>query len=200
MAAVADIPFKEKTGLTHQIRKEIIISKQNLTSSNYNFLNYGDADLYDTMLNLKIKKAYTDFVEAPVIVLNKEAETKISDLSYNANFQQLQNKFEIEYLKYSHYISTDKSEAKEIFRKISKHISDINFNKIAIELTPSNAIKFTIILNNKLTLTISKPFGEMEDLEENQVVFSLYNNKELMVSDAAKINELVKGINSYVKV
>lgn len=184
MAAVADFP-EVKRALTNPIRREIVISyNENFTggrNENYIEFDFSEITKESTLSSTNVEK------------------TNIIDFSFNANFQQIQNKFERELAKYSNYISSDIEEAQRSFSEISKSISKINYEKIALEITPSNAVKFTIILNDTSILSVTKPFDKIDDLNENEVVFNLYKNRELLVSDATKVDELVKGINSYVQ-
>ena len=186
MAAVAEFP-EVKRALTNPIRQEIVISyNENLTGlRNNNYKNYNGFEFSEIVKEFTFSKT-------------EEKKTNIIDFRFNSNFHQIQNKFEKEYTKNSNYISSDKEEAQKSFTEISKSISKINYKKLALEITPSNAVKFTIILNEMVILSITKPFDKIDDLNENEVVFNLYKNRELLLSDATKIDELVKGINSYV--
>jgi hypothetical protein len=114
-------------------------------------------------------------------------------------FQNINNKFEMEIERYSNYLNLDLYDIRYSYNNMWKFISKIDYEKIALEITPSNAVKFTIILKNEIILSITKPFDKIEDLDENEVVFNLYLNRELLVSDTSKIDELVKRVNSYVK-
>ncbi len=178
-----------KLDLTNQINKEIeIIPNVNGTAWFFDCYNYNNA--FDLSGKIKLSKSFN-------IESWAKPETKIVDFSYNAKFQNIQKKFEIEFSKYSNYILSDKVKARQTFNNISQHIYNIVYEKIVLEITPSNAVKFTLILNETTILAITKPFENLDSLGENEVVFNLYRDRELLISDAMKINELVKGINNY---
>lgn len=186
---IPNIPYyaEENLNLTNKISNEIVISNNdNLTGwRNLNYINN---------IDFKISKICKDNIFHQI-----NEETNTIDFNFNSNFQNIQNKFDKEFARYSDYIRTDKDEAKKSFVNVSKFISNIDYERIALEITPSNAVKFTMILIEEVILSIVKPFDKVNGLEENEVIFNLYKNKELLVSDAAKVDELVRGINIYIK-
>lgn len=108
---------------------------------------------------------------------------------------KIKTKVEKEFAKNSSYITSDLKKAYLITETLIEHLSSISFKDISLELTPSNAIKFKIILNNEQLITITKPFENLVDVNDNEVIFNFYLNNQRILSDVKDITELVYGIN-----
>lgn len=113
------------------------------------------------------------------------------------NFQIISKKIETEFSNYSNNIWVDIKEAKLESKLLAKKISKINFNKIAVELTPSNAIKFTLTFKDNKLLMLTSPFDEIEGMSKGEVLFSFFIDRKLILSDTINIDDLVSGINNY---
>lgn len=105
-----------------------------------------------------------------------------------------------EWTKNSHYITSDLEEARKQIQAVSKEFARIKFDAMCLELTPSNAIKFILTFNKNMMLMVTSPFDKIEELDEDGVVFSLFEDRELVVSDAQKLNVLVDGVISLLQV
>lgn len=81
-----------------------------------------------------------------------------------------------------------KEEIKKQLDEIYKIISELNYKELREEILSMNTIKFIIILNDEITLSIIK------QIYENEIIFNLYKNKECIASDTAKIDELINAI------
>lgn len=117
---------------------------------------------------------------------------------FNKKYQQIHAKFVRELANYSDYIVTDINEATETFEAISQKIAALDFDQIAVEITPSNAVKFIIKLDDQLLISIIKPFGTVEDLGNEDVIFNFYKDRELLISDISNIDALAKGIKDFI--
>jgi exonuclease VII large subunit len=106
---------------------------------------------------------------------------------------------ENELKKYKNYISSDYQEALQKIENAKKIIVNINYLDILVELSPTNAIIFKILLKKGVFLFITLPFGEVIDLEENEVVYSLFENRNLIVSNAKLLPEIIQGAVEYIK-
>ena len=104
-----------------------------------------------------------------------------------------------EYEKYCHYIKGDSKAFDKNVKLINQTISQFNYEDFDIELTPSSTIVYSLLLPDKKLLIITKSFEDYEDKAENDVVFSIFDNKKLILSDTKDLNELVSGINEYLK-
>jgi hypothetical protein len=117
-----------------------------------------------------------------------------------ARLKLLSTYFKEEVNRYPHYISSNKENAFELFDNISSEVSKIVFSDSLVELTPNNTFKIKALLPNNELLVISKPFHDIDDLIENEVIFSLFRNKKCLISQAIDIVDLVKSINEYLDI
>lgn len=117
---------------------------------------------------------------------------------YEDNLKIITDRFEREFVKYASSIALNETEAKKIFKKTSRLVANINFKAIAVEISPLNAVKFSVILDDRKELYITKSFSSLPDLNDGGVVFSLFVDQKLIISDAAKLDSLVQGINKYI--
>lgn len=164
---------------------------------------------------LDFNEAQSGFI---VKIKGNEVSTEViknklpADFSINANayfvdkaFQEINERKEIinfklkqEISNQPNYFGNDKEAALVKIEEAISQISKIGFQKISLELTPSNTIKFTMLFDSEKVLMISKPLIESKEIEENGVVFSLFIKRELVVSASKNLNELVEGINQYI--
>lgn len=119
----------------------------------------------------------------------------------NKKVQELEKLFHIEWQRNKSYIKIDSQEILHRVHKVIEQIAKINYEKILVELSPTNAIIFKILLKkeNNLLLLLTFPFSKIQNLEKDEVIYSLFENRELIVSNAKPINEVVEGINEYTK-
>ena len=136
----------------------------------------------DTLLNPTIERQFAS------------ESSKSANLALNAlNFS-----WEKEYHKYYHYIKTDQTNFKSNVEQLNQVICQIYFERCVIELTPNNAVKYTLLLPDKKLLMITKSFNSYEDKGEKDVVFSIFDNRTHIISDIKNLDELVEGINRYL--
>jgi len=79
-----------------------------------------------------------------------------------------------------------------------KQIHQIPFVKLLVEMIDLNTVKFTLVLNESLILSVIKPFNKTENVQDDDVIFNLYRSKELLVSDVTKIDDLVKAVKDML--
>ena len=106
--------------------------------------------------------------------------------------------WEKEYGKYAHYVVGNPTDFKRNVARVNQSIAQIHFEDYEIELTPNNSVKYTLLLPDKKMLMITKSFNSYEDKTEKEVVFSIFENKKLILSDIKNLDELVTGINKYI--
>ena len=106
--------------------------------------------------------------------------------------------WEKEYDKYTHYVVGNQTDFKRNVARVNQSIVQIHFEDYEIELTPNNSVKYTLLLPDKKMLMITKSFNSYEDKTEKEVVFSIFENKKLILSDIKNLDELVTGINKYI--
>ena len=137
----------------------------------------------DTLLNPTIEQQFAS------------ESSKLTNLALNAlNFS-----WEKEYNKYSHYIKENQTNFKSNVEQLNQVICQVHFERCVIELTPNNAVKYTLLLPDKKILMITKSFNFYEDKGEKDVVFSIFENRKLILSDIKNLDELVTGINRYIE-
>jgi len=119
----------------------------------------------------------------------------------NKKIRELEKLFNLEWQKNKRYIKVDNQGALNSIHKAIKQVSKINYEKILVELSPTNAVIFKILLKkeNNLLLLLTIPFAQIQDLGEGEVIYSLFENRELIVSNAKLIEDIVEGINEYTE-
>ncbi len=122
-----------------------------------------------------------------------------SDVITNTKLIDINEAWEKEYEKYYSYIKGDLDSFYQNVKLVNSIISIICYEDFAIELTPSSTIKYSLLLPDKKKLIIKKYFEKYEDKAENDVIFSIFDNKKLILSDTKDLNELVSGINRYIQ-
>lgn len=110
----------------------------------------------------------------------------------------LREKIKAEMLCYPQYLPEDRAHILDLTNELSTVVASMEYEKVAVELTPSSTLKFKFTLSEGKRLIITKPL-DSDDLSREEVVFSIFFNKDLLVSDVKNINELVQGINEFYK-
>ena len=119
-------------------------------------------------------------------------------LNKNNKIDQLNISWQKEYDKYSHYIKANQINFQSNVQKLNQAISRIHYEDYEIELTPNNSVKYTLLLPDKKILMITKSFESYESKAEKEIVFSIFENKKLILSDIKNLDEFVTGINRYI--
>ena len=124
---------------------------------------------------------------------------KRSKVITNAKLIDLNEAWEEAFKKYHRYIKEDLESFYQNVKLVNSIISVINYEDFAIELTPNSTIKYSLLLPDKKKLIIKKYFEKYEDKAENDVIFSIFDNKKLILSDTKDLDELVSGINRFIE-
>ncbi len=111
----------------------------------------------------------------------------------NERYGELIEKINLEFIEYGNTIFEEPKDFLILSKSIAIKISEINFQKSAVELTPSRAIKFKLKLNDDLILTIIKPFIKPVDIGKDDLIYTLKYKKELLLSNATKIENIIEG-------
>lgn len=87
----------------------------------------------------------------------------------------------------------------KIADEVLTELSKIEFKDAAVELSPFDAIKITLILRQEpeLLLIVTRPFENLVDVQGDQVVFSIFNQDD-HISDVLPLSALVEGIRSFL--
>ena len=116
----------------------------------------------------------------------------------SSRYELVSNKINKEFSEYAQYVEIDINKAKTKAYNLAKELIDIPFKNISIELTRNSAIKFKVLLDENRLLIINKPFEELVDLSNDEVIFSIFVNRELIISDATTISNVVEGVQKYM--
>ena len=84
------------------------------------------------------------------------------------------------------------------FENTAMLLAELPFTNAAVESTNSKSIRFSFVFPNNKLLLISKTLETLEDLEENEIIFSFFINRELIISNAAKISVFVEGFKQLL--
>lgn len=116
----------------------------------------------------------------------------------SSKFNILKNKIDNEMLQYNRYVEIDREKAIQNMYELARKLSDVPFQDVAVEITPSNAVKFKMMLDDRKLLIINKPFEELMDLSNDEVIFSIFINRELIISNAGTTFNVVQAIKNYM--
>lgn len=99
----------------------------------------------------------------------------------------------------SRFASDPNAAISKIAEEVLTELSKIEFKDAAVELSPFDAIKITLILRQEpeLLLIISRPFEKLVDVQDDQVVFSIFNQGD-HISNVLPLSALVEGIQSFL--
>lgn len=95
------------------------------------------------------------------------------------------------FLKYGHYIEhQDVPACKEWVWHLNQQLEAIPNANVCLELSPRNCAKFTL-QRNDLLIIITKLFDFLDD---TTVIFSIFQNRELLVADSMNVADLIAAI------
>lgn len=104
-----------------------------------------------------------------------------------------------EYEKVYQNLTLSKEIIFKIFDNILNEINKLEFIDGTVELTSSHRIKFTLLFPDNKVLMITKYLKHKEfDLNEDDIIFSLFVNKKLIASDVSKISYFISGFKKYL--
>jgi hypothetical protein len=118
---------------------------------------------------------------------------------FENNRKKIIDKFNNEIETKSDYLFNE-VDAIEKFYAVANKIAMINFKNIIVELNPSNSVKFTMNFTGNTILMVTKSFNEYPEIDNNNLVISIFESKKLIYSDIKNPEELVKGINRYISI
>jgi len=118
---------------------------------------------------------------------------------FTKNFQALEAGFENGEGKYSNYLIHDPEYTRKVFEGIAIIVSEFPFNHSAVEFTKKNGFKITLAFPKNKLLMISKSLkGEKSKDLDDQIIYSLFYDKQLIDSDALKLGEHKEGFKEYL--
>jgi hypothetical protein len=159
-----------------------------------------DIDVEVFLIQFRIAKAYCkkDEVEIDINATNQleVSQYPLPDY-YNKNQKILKTSFDKELMKFN---KDYKDIAITTFNQTSPRISELQFKKGVLEVTQSQSIKYTLIFDSNLVLMLSKPFKELESVRKNEIIFSVFRNKELILSNVSEISTFIEGFKKFLTV
>lgn len=85
------------------------------------------------------------------------------------------------------------------FKSVVQEISQLEYSHINIFINNSNDIKFSLYFENDKVLMINKSFELVNEIsDDNLVIYSLFSDDELIVSDVIEISTLINGFKKYL--
>jgi hypothetical protein len=115
---------------------------------------------------------------------------------YNKNLRILLTSFNKEIDRYKQHPNIQKIKKK--FDEASLLLSELPFENASVEVSHLESIRFTLQFRGNKLLLVSQTMNSIEDLRENEVIFSFFVNKELLISNAATITTLVEGFQELL--
>jgi hypothetical protein len=117
---------------------------------------------------------------------------------FESNLQGIKDSFSKELSMKKESIKTSLNLITETFDRISKFISELNFEFGNVEIINSDYLKFTLLFPEKKLLLITKSiFPDRMDFGSDEVIFSFFINRKLVASDVSEFPILTKGFKKY---
>ncbi|MGG7666847.1 hypothetical protein [Dyadobacter sp. BHUBP1] len=91
----------------------------------------------------------------------------------------------------------DKQFVLKEFMRTSLKLAQLSFEKVAVESISGKGLRFTLGFSDDRMLLIDKNL-DYKVFGENEIVFSLFANRELIASNAADIDEFVPSFKEYL--
>jgi len=156
-----------------------------------------DAQNFYNLVKEKEKERSFATYEDITLSWSEESKNFFALISQTSNYLDLKAKANHEYKNHADYIKINSQSFYEISDYLIKNIASLNYEKGLVELSPLNEIKFKIKLNDKVFLIVSKPLELLENDNYKTVTFSMFINKECVLSDYIEIEDLTKAINKF---
>lgn len=110
------------------------------------------------------------------------------------NYKLLKKSFEKEQPK----IKISINKINNIFQEMALLLAELPFEKSSVEITSSESLRFSMAFADNILLIISKPFETIEDMSEDEVVFSLFKERKMITSNVSKTKEVVEGFKNFL--
>jgi hypothetical protein len=158
--------------------KKLIIFKNNIDLIERNVKQKRKVEVDLTYATVYQKKRLPEYFEENLIKLNLFYENILSNNDDDSRYLKMEN-------------------IQEIKDNLYQSIAEINFIDFNIEITKSNLLKTTLLIDNDRLLIISKNIDE-EFLNDNDIVYSYFVNKELIASDVENIKIFTEKFVDYL--
>jgi len=118
--------------------------------------------------------------------------------AYIKNLEHLKNSFNKSFYKNKELLTLNSDDVYKKFLELASSFSELPFENAVVELTKSQSIKFTFLFDDDKLLLISKNIENNDDLNYNEIVFSLFINKELIISNVSESISFVEGFQKFL--
>ena|SRR5271157_2361576 len=112
------------------------------------------------------------------------------------NVNDLINKFSKEFKTYGHYLKASLFKIYTTAFDMICDIANLPYDKICIEISPLNSIKFSMLFRTNKLLIITKIFNIDDDI----VVFSYFINRECLINDTTQLYNIIDNIDLLLKI
>lgn len=120
---------------------------------------------------------------------------------FETKLLQIRDSFSKEVLKKEELLKNKKEVVNNTFRKVSKFLAELDFQEISIEITKSDSMKFNLLFpQNKLLLITKSLFPATFELNDDEVIFSFFINRKLVISDVSELSAFTDGFKKYLSV
>jgi hypothetical protein len=167
----------------------------------YKFASQGEARSSYPNWHLNVLKSElessTKIRQNTIVLTNRNKEEVLTDdlLIDEKRYKVLESQFKHEF---SNSVLDEEEVIFETFTLIANELSKLPFSKSVVEITTGATIKFSLALEVNKVLMVSKTFKRYQGEPSNSVVFSIFIDRKLIVSDVAEIKGLVRGLHQYL--
>lgn len=197
LSGIASVALMSIAGSPVSANSQISVMQANGCITSLSYTKKDDADFLQNDLSSTQSNFLTKtFFQSSSSDLISTVKNEISHDPTAENLHTYLSLYLKQIEKHPDYLSIDKAKAIGYFFKSALKISKIPFEKSAVHLLPENGYKFILRNGNKL-LMISQTLNG-EDMKSDEVVYSLFENKELIISDLTKIDRFVDEIKIYL--
>ena len=180
--------------MQYDIQKEMKL----LTQPGIHFkisINSGDTHLpidMNNLVNVEDKDRMQIYTET--ITEFPNFRSTIPTLQNSTNYKLLQQYFEKNIKKNKYNLENIKKE----FNRLAAELHELPFKNLDVEITNLNSLRISLIFENNLLLVISKPLESIIDMDQNQVLFSLFQNRQMIASNVSNPFNLVESFKKYI--
>jgi len=138
--------------------------------------------------------------------IDKNSQSIIKDTAYlvshiaNPRLKEMYSKFSAEFSKNSSWIKSDHEIAIYRFLSIANKVSTLPYTDVYIQLKEDNAFKFNLYFKNDIEVMLTSPFEGDDELGENDAVYSVFKNDEIISTGIYEINNFIEAFPKYLQV
>lgn len=111
-------------------------------------------------------------------------------------FDVLYELIQDEIFRFKRFVDSDIIISSSILERIAKTLSTLDYENISFDLSSDLIFNVRIIVGSEYILIVNIPLDDPDFFRDNIVFFSLFHNKELLISYRKDFNELIKGITT----